>query len=157
MRWILSLFIAAIATGGFAVQFNAPRKTLVPASIGGGISWVLYDYIMKSGSNFILAGFISAFIVGTFGELLARKFHCPATLFSLPGLIPLVPGAGMYYTMSHLIEQNYDMFLKTSVETFFTAAALSVGIVTSSIFSKSLKGFKIKKHIIQKPPNPKQK
>ncbi|MDO5713187.1 MAG: threonine/serine exporter family protein [Tissierellia bacterium] len=150
MKWIISLFIAAIATSGFAVQFNAPKRTLIPASLGGGISWVIYDSVLDSGSNFILAGFIAAFIVGTIGEFSARKFHCPATLFILPGLIPLVPGAGMYYTMSHLIEQNYELFTKTSVETFFTAASLSVGVVASSVFSKSLKGFKVKKHNIHK-------
>lgn len=147
MKWLLSFIVAAIATSGFALQFNAPKKTLIPACVGGGISWVIYDVTRSGGSNFIFSGFIAAFVVGAVGELLSRKYHSPATLFILPGLIPLVPGAGMYYTMSYLVEQNYEKFMIVGVETFFTAASLSMGIVASSVFSRSLRNFKFKKSL----------
>lgn len=145
MKWIIAFLAASLATTGFAVLFNAPRKTILAASINGGLSWIIYDYTRSGGSNFILSAFLAAFFVGAVGELLARIYHCPATLFILPGLIPLVPGAGMYYSMSYLIAENYEQFTKAIAETLFIASSLSIGIVASSIFSKSLRLFKFKR------------
>ena len=66
----------------------------------------------------------------------------PATIFIMPPLIILVPGGGMYYTMSYLIQDNMDMFLREAVNTFSIAIALSLGIVASGMFSKSLRAFR---------------
>lgn len=140
-----SFIISILATFGFAVQSNSPLKTLLPSCVAGGISWIVYDFFTNTTSNYIMAGFASAFIVGALGEFFARRYQKPSTVFILPGLIPLVPGAGMYYSMSHLISQEYLLFAKKSAETFFIAASLSLGIVVASVFSRSLKRVKYKR------------
>lgn len=153
MTLVIYFFAATIATAGFSLMFNAPRRTMLAASIGGGLSYVVYEAILgASPQNFILAGFLSAFLVGIIGEILARRYQTPATIFILPGLIPLVPGAGMYYAMSALIEQDYGLFARTSVETFFIAASLSLGVVSSAVFSRSLTRFKFYQSPTRKEP-----
>src|SRR5699024_7858313 len=106
---------------------------------------IIFFTMGKLNINYIISSFISAFFIGLCGEILSRLLKSPATLFVLPGMISLVPGGGMYYAMSHLIEQNYEAFVLKAVETFLIAASLSMGIVFSTLFSRSLKRNRSKK------------
>ncbi len=58
-------------------------------------------------------------MVGTLGELFARYFKKPATVYIIPGIVPLVPGAGMYYTMLALVEKDFLLAANNGTETFF--------------------------------------
>ena len=82
---------------------------------------------------------MGAFLVGTLGEILATKYKKPATVFITPGIVTLVPGAGMYYTMSYLVNENFISAIDEGVEVFFIAAAIATGIIFSTILSKSTK------------------
>lgn len=66
----------------------------------------------------------------------------PATVFITPGIVSLVPGAGMYYTMLYLVQKDYSQATIAGSETFFMAAAIAIGIIVSTIFSRSLRYFK---------------
>lgn len=145
MIYLKAFIYSFIASLGFALIFNAPKRSIFPACLVGGISWVVYEFLQVQNCNYIFSAFLAAFIIGILGEVFSRWLKNPATLFILPGLIPLVPGAGMYYSMNHLIAQNYNSFIAVGAKTFFTAVALSIGIVASSIFSKSLRRVRIRK------------
>lgn len=137
MEIIKQFFLSFMSTMGFAILFNCPKNSLIYAGITGAISWILF-FLLNNLGNYIVATFIGALSVGLLGEFLARKSKKPATLYITAGIIPLVPGAGMYYTMLHLIEKNFILAANKGVETFFIAAAISMGIIISSIFSKSI-------------------
>lgn len=145
MIYLKAFIYSFIASLGFALIFNAPKRSILPACLVGGISWVVYEFLQVQNCNYIFSAFLAAFIIGILGEIFSRRLKNPATLFILPGLIPLVPGAGMYYSMNYLIAQNYNSFIAVGAKTFFTAVALSIGIVASSIFSKSLRRVRIRK------------
>ena len=46
---IVSILFSYIATTAFAVLFNAPRRTLIPAGLIGAVGWTVYllmrDYL----------------------------------------------------------------------------------------------------------------
>lgn len=85
---------------------------------------------------------MAAFLVGVFGEILAIKLKKPATVFITPGIVSLVPGAGMYYTMLYLVQNDYSQAAIKGTETLFLAAAIAVGIIVSTLLFKSLRHFK---------------
>ncbi len=87
---------------------------------------------------------MGALLVGTIGELLAIKYKKPATVFITPGIIPLVPGAGMYYTMNYLVNRNFDKAISGSIEVLAVAAAIALGIMISTIFSQFIRQAKNK-------------
>lgn len=103
-----------------------------------------YTLTTKIFHSTIAGTFFGAVSVGLLGEILARKYKKPATVFITAGIIPLVPGAGMYYTMLAIIEKDFFMAANKGAETFFVAAAIAVGIIISSGFSKSIKRVKLK-------------
>ncbi|MGO1579861.1 MAG: threonine/serine exporter family protein [Peptoniphilaceae bacterium] len=139
MFYLSQFFIAAFATMGFLFYFNCPRKAIPISCFFSGLAWLIYKIIILKYSNYFLAGFTSAFILGLIGESAARILKKPATIFILPGLIPMVPGAGMYYSMYYLIYEDYSSFQNVAIETFYISSSLAIGIVASSAFTKFIK------------------
>ncbi|NMB33315.1 MAG: threonine/serine exporter, partial [Clostridium sp.] len=60
------------------------------------------------------------------------------------GIVPLVPGAGMYYTMLALVQKDFHLAASKGTETFFIAAAISIGVIISTFLSQSIKRVKFK-------------
>ena len=141
MVFLLQFVYSFFATMGFAIYFGAPINSIIPSGVSGGASWALYYFIFSILNDKILANFMGALLVGTLGEFLAIKYRKPATVFITPGIVPLVPGAGMYYTMSYLVSKDYNEAIHSGAEVFFMAAAIAIGIIVSTIFSKSLRKF----------------
>lgn len=76
--------------------------------------------------------------------MLARNSKKPATVFIIPGIVPLVPGSGMYYTMLAITEKRFNDAANIGTETIFIAVAIAMGIIISSSLSKSIKRVKNK-------------
>lgn len=142
---LLSQFIFSFfATIGFSIYFSIPYNVIIISGLVGGSSWTLHYIILTILNNKVLGTFLASLLVGVLGEYLAIKLKKPATVFITPGIIPLVPGAGMYYTMSYLVEEDFSNAAALGTETLFLAAAISIGIIVSTIFSRSIKSFKTK-------------
>ena len=50
-----------------------------------------------------------------------------ATVLLIIGIIPLVPGGGIYYTMEALVNGDMAMFARFGLETVASAGAIAVG------------------------------
>lgn len=48
------------------------------------------------------------------------------------GILPLVPGGGIYYTMEYCVSGQTELFIETGIHTFAIAGALAVGVLIVS-------------------------
>ena len=95
----------------------------------------------------IAAAFLAAMAIGAYSELMARVRRCPVTGYLQVALLPLVPGAGIYYAMRYCLEGEAELFLSTLLHTLGTAAALSVGaMLISSVLRTILPRLKWSAH-----------
>lgn len=140
----LQFVVAFISTIGFAVLFNIPKKAILKASFAGGIGWIAYAYSNNYFKSPIIASFIGACIVAIISEIFARKFKETVTVFVIPGIIPLVPGAGMYYTMLSVVEKDFYKFASTGSETIFVAGSIAVALLIISSITRIIIQVKIK-------------
>lgn len=131
-----------LSTLGFSILFNAPRKSLIRAGITGASGWLMYIFSMELFNLSIASALIGSLTVGICGEIFARIYKKPATIFIIPGIVPLVPGSGMYYTMLAVVEKRFIDAANVGSETLFIAASIASGITISSSISKSLKRLK---------------
>ena len=138
MELIKQFILSFISTVGFSILFSAPKETLSYAGFVGASGWSIYYITSNLFSSNIAGTFFAALTVGLLGEVFARSNKKPATLYITPGILPLVPGAGMYYTMFALVEKDFLLAADKGAETFFIAAAIAIGIIISSIFSISI-------------------
>ena len=99
----LKLFLALFATAGYALLVNVPRRLLLPAALGGMLSWGVYLLLKgRIESTFYLLVLVGA-ASAAYAEAVAKLARAPATIFLIPALIPLVPGGYVYYMMSALV------------------------------------------------------
>lgn len=144
MNLIKEIIFSAFSTMGFAILFRSPKSAIFYAGFIGATAWGVFSLTVNIFGNIVGSSFLAALTVGLLGEFFARYSKKPATLYVTPGIIPLVPGAGMYYTMIALVENDYATAISKGSETFFIAAAISMGIIVSSAFSRSIKRVKSK-------------
>ncbi|NLJ78412.1 MAG: threonine/serine exporter [Tissierellia bacterium] len=142
MNIMKQLLFSFLSTIGFAVLFSIPKDSISKSGITGALGWIVFYIASNYFHSKIVGSFFAATTVGILGELLARRYKKPATIYIIPGIIPLVPGAGAYYTMLALIENDFILAAKQGTETLFIAAAISMGITISTFLSKSIKRVK---------------
>lgn len=127
--YFLPVLYAFAACLGFGLLYNLRGKPLVWAAAGGALGWLVYLCTLLWAQDY-LAGFFSAAAVAFYAEVLARVQKRPVTVYLLVGILPMVPGAGMYYTMEYCIQGDTARFVAEGLHTFGMAGALAIGILT---------------------------
>ncbi|WP_353894185.1 threonine/serine exporter family protein [Proteinivorax hydrogeniformans] len=138
-----NFFFALLATLGYCIVFNVPKKYLLLSSFGGAIGWITYVSFNSYLDSPVTAVFIASSIVGLWGEILSVKIKDLVTIFIIPGIIPLVPGSGMYYTALAIADQDFEQAAATGSETLFIAITIASGIILVSSLSRLIRGRKI--------------
>jgi len=133
---ILNTLYASLATLGFGILFNIKGKNLIIATIGGGLSWFFYLLFIHFQTGELLSYFLAALICSIFSEVMARINKTPVTTFIVCGIIPLVPGMGMYNTMLEFTRGNASLAISKCLETISIAGAIAVGIALVSSLTK---------------------
>lgn len=127
---VIQVILAFIACWFFSIIFNAPKKELFFCGLTGAIGWFFYTLIVENYKDITAATFISSVSITISSRYLSHFRRAPSTLYLIPGIIPLVPGAGIYYTMYYAIlnQDSQAAFLK-GVETLKIAGAIAIGII----------------------------
>ncbi|MDD3225101.1 MAG: threonine/serine exporter family protein [Clostridium sp.] len=133
---ILATFYSFLASMGFAIIFNIRGKNIIIASIGGGLSWFIYLLVQNFHGSNTVSMFAGAFAVAVFSEIMARLLKSPVTTFVIVGIIPLVPGNGMYHIVYETISGHLTKATFWGVQTLLSAGAIAVAIVMVSSISK---------------------
>ena len=140
--WTAFIF-SFIAAAEFGVLFQAPKKSLPVSGVIGAVGWVVYIYIRKDlGYDSFYAMFAATVALSLLSELAARIFKQPVTVFVIPGIIPIVPGLGMYKGMAAIIENNYDTGVNILITTVMDAGAIALGMM---LMTSVFRVFKISK------------
>ena len=129
MDWtyFLPVLYAFIASLGFGGLYNLHgRAPLFWAAAGGALGWLAYLITLLAFPD-VFAGFVSAAVVAAYAEVLARVQKRTVTTYLLIGIIPMVPGAGIYHTMEYCIQGNTGAFITEGLHTLAMAGALAIG------------------------------
>ena len=128
-----NLLTALFSTVGYCLLMNVPVKKIIPASVGGMLSWLLYLLLKdRVQSVFYLLVLVGAF-AATYREIAAKIAKTPATLFLLPALIPLVPGGSAYYAMLGLVQNRFADMRHYALLTGQWAVGLAAGICVVAV------------------------
>ena len=127
MDMILHCLYAALASAGFAFVFELRRwQHILAASFTGAMSWLVY-LLLEDVMGAVACNFMATVAVAILSEVFARMFKSPATVFLIIGIVPLVPGGGLYYTMDALIDGNMELFVQKGLEAASIAGAIAAG------------------------------
>ena len=139
---VKQIIVSFIASLGFGVIFNIKGRNLIFAALGGGLSWFCSLFFTELGMSEALSFFISSIIFSIYSEICARILKTPVTTLVICALIPLVPGAGMYYTMYETITGNVLGAIELGLTTIANAGSLALGVIFVSTITRQITNFK---------------
>jgi len=133
---------------GFAILFNVPQRTLkiiwLIAAAGGLTKLVLIQFNI----DIVIATFAGATLIGILSVYAAHNKHAPPLVFSIPSVIPMIPGAFAYRMMLGLIQlsgtavssntyfQTLAETTSNGLKTMFILMALAVGVAIPMLISR---------------------
>ncbi|MCO5190694.1 MAG: threonine/serine exporter family protein [Anaerolineae bacterium] len=149
---------AAVAATGFAVLFNVPYRTLFGCAVCGALGHASRTFMLQSdlpaANHIVMASLIGATVVGSLGFLIARHMQLPSIVFTVSGVIPMVPGTYAFSAMLGILRMadivgvggptRTDLILlgevvPNTLTTAFVLAALAVGIAAPSLLFRRRK------------------
>lgn len=139
MEMIGQLVTSFIASAGFAVLFHVPRGSLLKCGFVGMLGWLLYLLLMDQGIDTILASLGASFFVTLLSQILAKMYKTPIIVFSVSGIIPLVPGGIAYDAMRNVVENKYDIAVQLAAKSFMISGAIAIGLVFSEVINQILR------------------
>lgn len=129
--WTLNLasFVACI---GFAILFNIHGFGMCICALGGVLAWSAYLITMHLSGNVYFSNLIGGIVASVYSETMARIRKYPAISYLVVSIFPLIPGAGVYYTMNYAVQGSTQLFAEKSLETAATAGSIALGILLIS-------------------------
>ncbi len=137
-RALFDLIVAGVATAGFALLFRTQTRSLLPGALIGGIGYILYDWITLATGSAPVAAFFAGLFIGTAAECAARVLKGPTIVFATMGIIPPVPGYGLYRTMELIVLQDYTSAIAKGCETLMIAGAIALSLGFSAVVARSV-------------------
>ncbi|MCM1523696.1 MAG: threonine/serine exporter family protein [Ruminococcus sp.] len=129
---VIPCLCSFVACCAFGVQFNIRPGHLIAASVGSLVSQLIFSLTEMWGYSNIKCCFIAAAAVAVYSEAMARFCKAPVNMYLIVGMIPLVPGGLIYYTMIALMTGDNETFLDRAVDAFSAAGAIAMGIFAVS-------------------------
>ena len=80
------------------------------------------------GMSYFSGTIVASAVVVLLSRICGVGLRCPATLFMLSGLFPLVPGVGIYWTVYSMITGDLIEASRYGRQTLGTAIAIVLGI-----------------------------
>lgn len=134
MSLIIKTLASFFASLFFAILFNTARKELFYCGLTGAFGWLIYMISFELYPKVITAYFFGALGVGILSCILAPKRRAPVTVFLVSGIIPLVPGKGMYETMYAMLFSDFESTFRYFATTLQIAGAIAIAVALPLTF-----------------------
>ena len=121
-------FWAGIAAIGFAILFNVPRRVILSIWMLGALGGLIKFSALNFNVGIVFASFLAATAIGIASIQMAHMRNSPPLVFSIPSVIPMVPGFFAYKMMLGLIAltsiENTDAYIQTLIQTVNNGAKM---------------------------------
>jgi len=141
MLEVLLAFAGSFCAG---ILFNITKRNLLWTGLAGMAGWIAFALMYEASGEIIVSTFMGAVAVGLYSESMARFLKSPATVFSISGIFPLVPGIAAYNTIQFIVEGKLPEAADKAVETVASAGAIAFGIMLVTAVFRFISKFREK-------------
>ncbi|WP_373889898.1 threonine/serine exporter family protein [Neobacillus cucumis] len=140
---ILSQVITSfLGTAAFGILFNAPKKSLLTCGLIGMGGWLIYYFLFEYKNDAILATVAATIFIAVLSHQMAKIYKMPVIIFSVAGIIPLVPGGLAYDAMRNIVENNFNDAIALSAQVLMVAGSIAFGLIFSEVINQVVKKIK---------------
>lgn len=130
---------------GFTILFNIQFPGGLLCMLGGCICWFVYCISMELGAGELGAYFWSSLTASLYSEAMARVRKFPAISYLVVSLFPMIPGAGVYYTMTYAVQGDMERFAAKGMFTAAIAGTIAVGVLLGTTCFRFYSDYKQRK------------
>lgn len=134
----VQLFACLLGCIGFSILFNIHGPGGVLCTLGGVLVWAIYVLVQRLGASDIAAYFWATAFAAAYAESMARIRKFPAISYLVVSIFPLIPGAGVYFTMNCAVQGNMSAFAERGMHTVAIAGVMAVAILLVSTIVRML-------------------
>lgn len=127
MQFLLHLLASYVITITAAILVEAPKSLLFKTGICGVFGYGVYLLVLPRTSD-VIATLIACMAMSITGQIFARLFKAPVTIFYIPSFFTLVPGAAIYRTAYYFIQGDSDLMTYHFMQTLLIAGAIALGV-----------------------------
>ena len=117
---------------GFSILFNIHDLGVIICAFGGMVTWIVFSIAQDITGSAILGYFWAAVMASCYSEIMARIRKFPAITYLVISVFPLLPGAGVYYTMNSAVRGDMEAFATQGMYTAAIAGITAIGILLVS-------------------------
>ncbi|AGK52200.1 threonine/serine exporter family protein [Bacillus sp. 1NLA3E] len=132
-----------ISTAAFGILFNVPKQSLIKCGLVGMFGWVVYILLEDNGLNVVMATLAASFFIAVISQIFAKRYKSPVIIFSVAGIIPLVPGGLAYDAMRNFVENNYNLAVALAAKATLISGAIAIGLVFSEVVNQTIRNSKL--------------
>jgi uncharacterized membrane protein YjjB (DUF3815 family) len=140
MEYLIQLLMAYLGALGFGALYNLHGRKLQFAALGGLLGWAVYLGVGIFTDSPYPCAFVASSALTLYSELMARVHKTPTTIFLVTSAIPLIPGAGLYRTVSALMLRHTAEATVQGTYTLLFAASMASGITLTTLFFRLIMG-----------------
>ena len=140
---IWELIASFIGTMAFSLLFGVPKKYYVYCGGIGAAGWLVYRLVLNLNATVAVAVFVATLMVVMLSRFAAVAEKCPATVFMITGIFPLVPGAQIYWATYYLVTDQLHQAFDSGFLALKVMVSIVLGIVV--VFEIPYKFFRLKK------------
>ena len=116
-NYLTQFVVAVVATISFGITFHVPKRHYLAGGLTGAVGWMVYIFGVELLSmSPAIATLVATLPLTGCARFFSITHKAPVTIFLLPGIFPLVPGAGIYYTAYYFLRDDRTLFLNKGVE-----------------------------------------
>ena len=135
MKIGIQTIAAFLAITAFSVVLYTSKKHVIFCGLAGALGWFTYLILEPFGLGVVLRNFYAALAVAFLSHLFARIRKAPLTIFLATGILPMVPGAGMYQIAYQMFIGDYEQTSFYLTQTLQIAGVIALAVlVTDSFF-----------------------
>lgn len=132
---IMRLVAAFVTAVCFGILFRVPKKDLLFCGITGLLGWGILELTQSV--------FWATVTVAVISMYLAKKRQTIASIYLVTGIIPYVPGAGIYNTMYYMVFNLPEQALEAGLNAFMSAGSIALGVIVAFSFNRVRKRIKL--------------
>ncbi|WP_409253010.1 threonine/serine exporter family protein [Bacillus sp. SCS-153A] len=143
MYIIEQIITSFIASAAFGIIFNAPRESLVKCGSVGMFGWVIYFVMTVKGMDIVLATVTASFLIAVLSQIFSKIYRTPVIIFSVAGIIPLVPGGMAYDAMRNFVQNDYNAAISLAAKAFMISGSIAIGLIFSEVINQVIRNRKL--------------
>lgn len=125
---------------GFALLYNLRGRILFWTALGGALGKLAFDLNVIAGEAFDF--FIASVVLAIYAEVMARLTKVPVMVYLIVGVLPIVPGAGVYRAIENFIAGNISVSMGYATDSLVACGCIALAFV---LVSSTVRIFKLRR------------